>query len=682
MTSKEYEAKKIQQYEAAVEYIRQADFVTAKNRLKRLSRKYPDYFLVWHALGTVHFHLGDYDKSITAYKRAIVISPNDSETRTDFASALYCNDQLEEAEKELSKVLQIDPDNERALMLVGGLYTDLMKDDLAEEAYRRIINTCPSHISAHSNLVSLAIERRKFMKANRLLREFKMTTQKQKDSTEIDIEIQLLRAKLLAKRGKHENASRIFDALVAEHPNNQRVLVSALDFYEKHSNYVKTVGIAEMLIDQSGELKDVLYQSAYSWYRLGNYENAQTRLRQAFTSKFGTIRKVLLEDLAGNLSVVQGNRQQALQHYRQALKLEPDYVPSLFMLVMIKTFESPDDPDIQMCKEFMEGNEQSEVGKMYFEFLLAKIHDDLQQWDRAFEICNIANRHALDIINSISKNSLDFLYEIMVKSDQPPAKTARIRDNIRPVFIVGMPKSGSFMIEQMLAKSGKAIPLGEYPHMADLIAYIERNSDSSRVYPEALLSLSQNELESGVDKYLDLIGSCHMINQPCVIDSNPMNSINIWFIRSLFPDAPIVHCYRHPLDTIVSNYFELSKSDSGVFNNLELLTEYYVLYHKLMDHWRKLFPDIIDIHYDDLAKDMGSQIRKLHSHPKLESLVDSLDLNSSGTQTETVAELQAREPRQPVKKGHWQNYEKHLGGVIEILNKAGIVDSSGHLITE
>ncbi len=681
MSSTGYQTRKHQQYRTAFEYYEQGDLIAAKSRFQKLSRKFPSDVVIWSVLGAIHSQLGDHDKSIMAYKRALAITPKNPKLRTEFANSLYLGGQSNQAETELIKALELDPDHKEALLLAGTLYISLMKVDLAEEFFDRVIKIDPSDILANSNLVTVAIEQHNFEKAEQLIQRFEMI-QEQEKSTEIDLEIKFLRAKLFTETGNYHEASLLFQDLLDENPDDEWVLISLMNFHTNTKNHSKVVEIGERLINQFGEQQHFLYDIALSWFMLGDYEKAQIRLEQAFKTHPKTANQVRLNSFSGDLSLTLGNRQRAEQHYQYALKLDPQYGPIRSKLAMMKTFHSADDPDVKMIKESLKDENLKYYERSCFEFALAKIYDDLQEWDRAFEIWDVANRHILDTLTNNVKGYLIEMGRIIVELDSPPAKVAQTRDDVRPIFIVGMPKCGSSLIEQILVRNSKVKSLRAFRYIQDTVIYLEQYGDPHRVYPDDYSFLNQYEIERGVDKYLDMIHNVHAIDQPWIIDSNSLNFAYLWIIRAMFPDAPIVHCHRHPLDMIVSSYFELYKSQHVVFYNLEYLAKFYVQYQKLMNHWHKLFPNIIDIHYDDLVEDMVNQIRRLCSDIGLENEEHCLNFHSSDTIVEHLGVCPKLGLMPLVKKGHWHNYAKHLGGVIEILNEAGIIDSSGNTITE
>lgn len=303
--------------------------------------------------------------------------------------------------------------------------------------------------------------------------------------------------------------------------------------------------------------------------------------------------------------------------------------------------------------------------------LLGEAYDDLGQYDKAFT--------AIDKANTIKPHSYnDQNHEIVIRTIMELFTKERLQNSPvathgskRPIFIVGMPRSGTSLTEKILARHPDVFGGGELKH----IRYIVDNElpkilSTSKRFPDYLQDLSTDSINQAAEFYLDHIDQLAPDNQAHVTDKMPMNFTYLGLIALLFPQAYIIHCTRDPLDTGLSCYFMnfANVDHMGFTQDLKTIGRYYKRYEKLMNHWHQvLSPPIYDLSYEALVSNPDTEIRKLLAFCELPWHPDCLSPHKSREDTKTASYNQVRQPINTQSIERWRHYEKHLQPLKEAL---------------
>jgi len=303
--------------------------------------------------------------------------------------------------------------------------------------------------------------------------------------------------------------------------------------------------------------------------------------------------------------------------------------------------------------------------------LLGTAYDDLGQYDKAFT--------AIDKANTIKPHRYnDQNHEIHIRAIMEWFTKERLQHSPvathgskRPIFIVGMPRSGTSLTEKIVARHPDVFGGGELKHMD----YIVKNElpkilNTNKLFPDYLQDLSTDSANQAAEFYLDHIDQLAPNNETHVTDKMPMNFTYLGLIALLFPQARIIHCTRNPLDTGLSCYFiNFTNVDHmGFTQDLKTIGHYYKRYEKLMEHWHQILPNpIYDLSYEELVKNPDTEIRKLLKFCELPWHEDCLNPHRSKEATKTASYNQVRRPINTRSIERWKHYEKHLQPLKEAL---------------
>jgi hypothetical protein len=390
---------------------------------------------------------------------------------------------------------------------------------------------------------------------------------------------------------------------------------------------------------------------------LNQYDAAELELKKAL--EINSLYVPALINYA-NLHEDLGRREQAAQIYARLLVLEPDSPTALARYAGLKNFSDPDDPLIERLHGALKSSGISAASRANLEFALGRALDATGKFDAAFQVYRQANRHSRESA-SPGSGHYDLALQEKLTDQLISVFGKRTRSELQspvgapqPVFICGMFRSGSTLLEQLLAGHPGITAGGELDFIPRAV-----NVDLAP-FPESFSSLGIERLERLAAEYRAMIAE-RFPGSTNIIDKRPDNFLYIGLIKALFPGAKIIHTVRAALDNCLSIYFlNLDQSMSYAMDLLDI-GHYYRQYRRLMSHWKTLFPDdLIDVSYDALVKDPKSQIEQV-----LKSLGLGWDercarVPAAGRAIKTASVWQAREPIHVRSSGRADHYSKHL----------------------
>ncbi|MDH3476060.1 MAG: sulfotransferase, partial [Rhodospirillales bacterium] len=378
-------------------------------------------------------------------------------------------------------------------------------------------------------------------------------------------------------------------------------------------------------------------------------------------------------DFTHNLGVAlreAGRMEAAEGAFRAALALDRSYLAPWYHLARLKRFAAGD-PDIVAMEEILSGLAPGTEGRMQASYALGKAWEDSGDFARAFGHYEEANRIArslyppdLDRVEAEHDLLRDIFNRDRLRSTAPESFAAITP--ITPVFIVGMPRSGTTLVEQMLASHPKVRAGGELSLLRDLAL------DRAESLPAGLAKAGGEEARGIGERYVaglgDLLGDL-LGDATHATDKMPRNFELLGLIAEILPQARVVHCRRDPLDTCLSCYTLDFAGSQRFGNDLADLGRAYRLYERLMDHWRAVLPEgrMIELAYEDLVAEPREEIARLLAHCGLAWDEGCLDFHETRRAIRTASAEQARRPIFTSSIGRWKNFEAQLGPLREAL---------------
>ena len=408
---------------------------------------------------------------------------------------------------------------------------------------------------------------------------------------------------------------------------------------------------------------------AYEYF--GDYSNALKYYEKA--KKINPNSIDVLKNIAA-IYAVHDQKDKAIACYRKIQYLKPSYGEAYRSLVGLKKYTSEDDPDALLIKEKLHQSELSESDRASFLFALGKIYDDSRSYDKAFRAWQEAN----DIIDSHIKFDMSTLSTYVdthiatFTKDFFASRTNFGRSEKMPIFILGMPRSGTSLVETILASHSLVCGAGELDWFDQLASALPNIADKGNktAYPECVTNVDENTISKLGEKYIDYLTMLSH-DAPYVINKLPANFQRLGMIRLLFPNAKVIHCKRNPMDTCLSIYSKLFPGNLPWSYNLQKLGEYYSEYDRLMQHWHTVIPGnyILDIQYEDLINNQKTITRDLLNFIGLPWEDSCLEYYKNKRGVRTASSQQVKQPLYNSSVERWKNYEKQLTPLMETISK-------------
>ena len=376
------------------------------------------------------------------------------------------------------------------------------------------------------------------------------------------------------------------------------------------------------------------------------------------------------DDVDAHISLALTLRQEgrmglASRHLSQFLSIQPVCGAAYYHLSMIR----PPLDLVPRIRRLLDDHTLPEDDAIHCHFALGNVLDAHTASDLAFDHYRQAN--------TLKRRSLAYdprdntrLFEKLIETyskDFFEQKRDLGCDSDLPVFIVGLPRSGTTLVEQILASHGSIHGAGELEAFAGVNHAIAHRFRSTRPAPECMSLIDQEIVDEFSARYLEEL-RLRSKTAARVVDKLPGNFVRIGLIKTLFPNARVVHCSRNARDTCVSLYFHYFQALTCSFD-LRELGQYYLDYRRLMDHWEALFPDgIFEVRYEELVRDPERVSRDLVDYLDLPWDARCLEFYKNTRAVMSPSNIQVRHPVYKVSVDRWKRYEKHLGPLIEILD--------------
>jgi tetratricopeptide (TPR) repeat protein len=371
----------------------------------------------------------------------------------------------------------------------------------------------------------------------------------------------------------------------------------------------------------------------------------------------------------GHVQKAAGDYEGAVASYDACRRLAPDSGETYWSLANLKTYRF-DDETITTMESLAASPDLATQSRVNFLFALGKAYEDRGDYQRAWDRYRQGNeaRRAevtydpvqTEVMNDriVAAFTAEFLASMQGVGDPDPA----------PIFILGLPRSGSTLLEQVLASHSAVEGTAELPYVGRLATSLGRHGAPGVRYPEVAPELDPARFAALGAEYLALARMHRRTGAPRFIDKMPNNFPNIGLIALMLPNAKIVDARRHPLDACLSCYRQLFAKGQNFTYDLTEIGEYYLQYQRMLDHWHAVLPGrVLTVQYEDVVSDFEPQVRRLLEFCGLPWEDACLRFYESERPVRTPSAEQVRQPIYDRSVGHWWHYERHLGELIDVI---------------
>jgi tetratricopeptide (TPR) repeat protein len=380
-----------------------------------------------------------------------------------------------------------------------------------------------------------------------------------------------------------------------------------------------------------------------------------------------------------NLAAIQislGRFRDAEAGLRAVLELAPDYTEAFHTLAPIITFKAGD-PLVARMERLAQQKRFSPRDASFLCFALAKAYDDMGATDKAWAMLEQGNAQMSPDYDMDSEDRELAQIRSTYTSSFIATKSRCGHPSLAPLFVVGMPRSGTTLLERLLADHPQVFAAGELTTVPAIGALMTQRMETlpvRRGYADALAAAPPHELFAAGQGYLDTARADATGWFDVFVDKMPDNSFNIGLIRCLLPNARFLHIMRHPLDTMLSIWFQRFNSVPYAFS-LAHIAHHYRNYLSVMDHWRTALPgQILEVRYENLVRDPAAAQRHLFRRLHLAGNIAHMRTGSDPRPQSTASRWQVRQPVYTTSREKWRRYAAHLDPLIDDLGGQEVLD--------
>ena len=357
---------------------------------------------------------------------------------------------------------------------------------------------------------------------------------------------------------------------------------------------------------------------------------------------------------------------EASEYYEKALAVEPNYAEAYRNQSRTKKYKK-NDPQIAQMQSIYSNDNLSISDKVHINFALAKVNEDLGNQKDFFKHLDEGSRLRKKQLNYNINETEEFHSSLirLFSEDQPKIKQLSLDPlDIRPIFIVGMPRSGTSLVEQIISSHHSVHGAGELNNFKNVVTPALKNyigNLTNTINEDDLLSIRKNYIKSLMDLN---------VSEKIITDKMPVNFRMIGLILTAIPEAKIIHLTRNPKATCWSNYKHYFANENGFTFDQEDLARFFILYQELMDFWHKSFPNKIhDISYERLTTHQEDETHKLLKYCELDWDNNCLNFHKNTRAVHTASASQVRQKMYQGSSDAWKKYEKFLQPLIMGLNQ-------------
>jgi tetratricopeptide (TPR) repeat protein len=620
----------------------------------------PQYALALSNLGNVYQELGRFDHAILSYDKAIALTPDDAEALYNRGGALQKLRQFEEALLSYEKAITVKPDYADAFSNRGAVLQALGRHSEAVTSFDRAIALKPNLPEALCNRGGALHELTRFDEA---IASYDNAIALKPDFAECFN----YRGMSFEKLGRLPEALASFERAIALEADYAEAYGSRGMVLKEMKRFDEALASYDRAIALKSDNAEAFNNRGIVLRELQRWDEAIASLETALALKPD------LADAHNNMGTVLqdlGQLQQAQECYQKAIRLNPNLATVYVNLADMKKFKKgdPDLAAIEALAARVDG--LTKIDRMQLDFALGKAYGDLKDYKRSFAHLLAGNAAKRATISYDEMDTFAFFDRIeSIFTPELIAQKAGHGDCSRlPIFILGMPRSGTTLIEQIIASHPMVYGAGEVPLFQDAVLS-ERGSDGQTVrFPELVSTLNPEALQHIGSRYTAGLRRLAPRSER-VTDKMVSNYFFAGLIHLALPEAKIIHCVRNPLDTCISCFSKLFTAEVNHTYDLGELGRYYKRYERLMTHWRHVLSDqrILEVRYEDVIGDFEGQARRIIASCDIPWDPRCLAFYKTNRPVRTASATQVRRPIYTNAVGRWRVYEEHLKPLLEAL---------------
>ena len=596
--------------------------------LERAVEVAPENSQAWNNLGITHFERGQVKRAIEAYRKAIEIRPNMAEAHNNLGNALRLTGDFDGAIAAYHDALTHRERYAEAYNNLGTLLQQQGQLDDAEHALRKAISHKRNYVEAQNNLAQVYVAQKKDVDALRVLTEALKVAP-------TNVQTLLITARIQLRRAAYANAERAARAALVQEPDNAEVLTVLGQVLHDTDRYEEAIKLLERAVTASPEFPEALNFYGVALKSVGRLDEAREQILKALR-----INRRILGAYANLNDLVNFSEGEGAELFEEMDRI-------------LKAAKDPNsDPFLPL------------------HFAYAKGLEDRGEHERALQHYIIGGKLKRAQLNYVEAETHGFFDAIRSTFSKEVFENRKFEGNPdeRPVFIVGMPRSGSTLVEQIISSHPDIYGAGEVKYLSMAIGRTRDRFPSLPKYPQMMEKISTAQMGIIADTYLKLLTNTSG-EAKRVTDKLLTNYFFVGLIHLLFPKAKIINTQRDPVDTCLSGFTKLFKDDMPHSYDLGELGRYYGKYRELMEHWHAVLPAGVlkTVQYEDVVVDTEKEAKALIEFMGLPWDPKCVDFHKSDRPVKTASLAQVRKPIYNTSVKRWKKYGAGLQPLVDAI---------------
>lgn len=643
-------------FQQALALLRAGDAVGAERETRAALARYPDEPNFLAVLGAALNRQQRPAEAEAVLRRALAADPDYAKAHEALAHSLIAQHRPTDAVPALRRALALNPALKSAQLTLGQTLLAAGQEQEAEEAFDELLR---DHPQMHRLAQAASLHRDgRFDQAEAIYREL---LQRDPD----DASVLRLFGVLALDSGHYRNAATLLQRAVTLAPQFRAAWIDLCRAQMELHDLDDAIASAKRAIalspDRAGghiALANALARSSRTDEAIAAYRRAQEIRPDNAEIALGL----------GNVLKTIGRQAQAIAAYRDGIRLKPDYAELYWSLSNLKTFRF-EPAEVRAMEQALESGAVPEHAVVHFCFALGKACEDDADYARAFAFFRRGNelRRVQEHYDPVNTEQMGE----RIRKVFSPALTAANEGagfaGVAPIFIIGLPRSGSTLIEQILASHSQVEATHELPEGGRLVRFIDRQRVGGKTYPEAALGFNRQafaEIGARYERETRRYRGC----LPRFIDKMPNNFATVGLLALAMPNARFIDARRDPRDTCLSCYKQLFARGQSFTYDLMELGDYYVEYQRMIDHWHAVLPGrVLDVQYESVVADLAGQTRRILEFCGLPWEEACLRYYATERAVRTASSEQVRRPIYGDAIGVWRHYQAELAPLLEVL---------------
>ena len=600
----------------------------AAEALEQAIKVDPKHAQALNNLGITYFERGKPKLAIQNYRKAIEARPEMAEAHNNLGNALRVIGDIDGAIQAYQEALTYRERYPEAYNNLGTLLSQRGQLDEAEHAMRKAINQNPAYIEAYNNLAAVHIAKKNDVEALRVL----------SDALKIapgNVDTLVLTARTQLRRGAHQMAEQASRLALKQDPDNADALLVLGQVLHEVDQYEEAIQVLEKAVEHNPKSPETLNFYGIALKSVGRLDEA---------------REWMLKALRGNRRIFA-----AYANLNDLLDFSEGEGAELFE-EMDRIFKSAKNPDSDAF--------------LPLHFAYAKALDDRKEHERALQHYITGGKLKRAQLNYDEGEIHGFFDAIMAAFPKEAFTNRKFAGNPdeRPVFIIGMPRSGSTLAEQIISSHPDIYGAGEVKYLSMAISRLRDRFPSLPKFPHTMGKMTPAQMDIVAQNYLKLLTKSSG-DAKRVTDKMLTNYFFVGLIHLLFPNAKIINTQRDPVDTCLSGFTKLFKDDMPHSYDLGELGRYYRKYKELMDHWHAVLPEGVlkTFHYEDVVADTEKEAKALIEFLGLDWDPKCVDFHKSDRPVKTASVAQVRKPIYNTSVKRWMKYGDGLQPLVDAI---------------